>query len=88
MTGFSKLFSSYPTCSGKDKVKIANGSLTTISAKGLIVLSTSLSLSLVLRFPEFSHNLLSVNSLTKQMNYTITFIHLIASFRIWTCKQR
>jgi hypothetical protein len=33
MTGMSPLFSSYNPCSGRDKIRIANGSLSPVSSK-------------------------------------------------------
>lgn len=45
MTGLQTLFTSYSTCSGRDQVKIANGSVSSISGKGFVPLSSSISLS-------------------------------------------
>ncbi|XP_058185569.1 receptor-like protein kinase FERONIA [Rhododendron vialii] len=60
MTGRSSFFDSYSTYSGKDKVRVADGSLSgVISGKGSIRCSPTLPLSLVLRVPNFPTNLLS-----------------------------
>ena len=73
MTSCSSLFDTYSTCSGKDKVRVADGSLSTISGKGSIQCSPSLSLSSVLHIPTFDTNLLSVSSLTRSANCSVTF---------------
>lgn len=73
MTGLSNLFSSYITCSGRQQVKIADGSLTSVSGKGSIPVTPSMSLSSVLHVPNLSTNLLSVSSLTKHLNCSVTF---------------
>lgn len=54
-------------------MKLADGTLTTIGGKGNIQLSASLTLSSVLHVPDLSSNLLSVSSLTKNLNCCITF---------------
>ncbi|XP_058198383.1 uncharacterized protein LOC131313906 [Rhododendron vialii] len=59
MTGCSSVFDSYSTCSGKDKVRIADGSFSAISGKGSIRYSPSISLSSVLHIPNFATNLMS-----------------------------
>jgi hypothetical protein len=73
MTGCSSFFDSYSPCSGKDKVRVADGSLSSISGKGSINYSPTLSLSSVLHVPSFSTNLLSVSSLTHSLNCSVTF---------------
>src|SRR2546430_13019699 len=59
MTENSKFFTSYSPQSGRDKVKIANGSLSLILGKGFIVNLCGLNLSDVLHVPDFPHSLLS-----------------------------
>lgn len=71
MTGCSSIFDSYLTCSGKDKVRIADGSFSAISGKGSVRFSPSISLSSVLHIPNFATNLLSVNSLTRSANCSV-----------------
>ena len=73
MTGCSSVFDSYFTCSGKDKVRIADGSFSAISGKGSVRYSPSISLSSVLHIPKFATNLLSVSSFTRSANCSITF---------------
>lgn len=73
MTCFSHLFSSYSTCSGMDKVRVADGLLSSISWKCSIQCFLTMSLSLVLHVPNFSTNLLSVSSITKALNCSVTF---------------
>jgi transposase InsO family protein len=68
MTGASHLFSSYKSCSGKDKVRVANGSTSSIIGRGSIWCTKTLSLSPVLHVPNFPVNLLSVSSITKSLN--------------------
>jgi hypothetical protein len=45
MTGGSNLFTSYMPCSGKDKVRVADGSMAPIMGRGSIYCTKSLSLS-------------------------------------------
>ncbi|KAJ7950679.1 Retrovirus-related Pol polyprotein from transposon TNT 1-94 [Quillaja saponaria] len=68
MTGTSRNFSTYFPCSGKDKVRVADGSLSTISGKGSIQCTPTLPLSSVLHIPKFSMNLLSISSITRDLN--------------------
>ena len=68
MTGASNLFTSYIPCSGKDKVRVADGSMVPIIGRGSIRCTKTLSLSPVLHVPNFSINLLSVSSIIKSLN--------------------
>jgi hypothetical protein len=68
MTGASDLFISYTPCSGKDKVRVADGSMVPIAGRGSIQCTKSLSLSHVLHVPKLPVNLLSVSSLNKSRN--------------------
>jgi len=68
MTGVSNLFTSYIPCSGKDKVRVADGSMVPITGRGSIRCTKTLSLSPVLHVPDFPINLLSVSSITKSLN--------------------
>jgi hypothetical protein len=56
MTGIFSLFSSYNLCSSREKVRIANGSLSSVSGKGSISITPSMSLSSVLHIPDFAAN--------------------------------
>ncbi len=71
MTGFSNKFISYSPCSGKEKVCIADGSLSNVSGTGSVKCTPTISLSYVLHVPSFPINLLSVSSITKALNYKI-----------------
>lgn len=73
MIGTSSLFSSYSICYGKDKVRIADGSYSSIAGKRNISVTLSLPLTSVLHVPKFTLNLLSVSHLTKSLNYSISF---------------
>ncbi|CAL5357812.1 unnamed protein product [Camellia sinensis] len=73
MTGTSSFFHSYSPSSGRDKVRVADGTLSSISGKGSVRCTSLLSLSSVLRVPNFSTNLLSVSSLTTALNCSVTF---------------
>lgn len=74
MTGSYNLFSSYSTCAGNLKVKIADGSLSPVAGKGSIQLSDSIILKAVLHVPNLSCNLLSISQLTKTSNCTAKFL--------------
>ena len=73
MTSISTSFSTYVPCSGRDKVRTADGNPSPISGKGVIHASNSLSLSSVLHFPNFSTNLLSISRITRDLNCCVTF---------------
>lgn len=73
MTGTPSLFSTYTLCSGQDKVTIADGTLATVAGKRNIPLTDHLTLSSALHVPKLSLNLLSVSSLTKSLNCSVTF---------------
>lgn len=60
MTDVSFLFSSYNLYSSREKVRIANGSLSLVFGKGSIFVSPSMSLSFVLHIPNFAANLLFI----------------------------
>lgn len=68
MTGSPKEFSSYVPRSGKDRVRIADGSYVPIMGSGTISCTPSLPLTPVLHVPNFPVNLLSVSSITKSLN--------------------
>ena len=73
MTGSSKLFSLYNPCAGNQKIKIADGSFSTIAGKGSIVISSSLTLHNVFHVPKLSCNLLSISKLTQDQKYNANF---------------
>ena len=68
MTGTPNLFTSYIPCSGKDKVRVADGSTVPITGRGSVRCTKTLSLSPVLHVPNFPVNLLSLSSITKSLN--------------------
>ncbi|KAK8938972.1 hypothetical protein KSP39_PZI010912 [Platanthera zijinensis] len=72
MTGSSSGFVSYLPLSGRDKVSIADGSLSPIAGKGSIPCS-SLTLSSVIHVQNFTRNLLSNSHITNSMNCSVTF---------------
>ena len=72
MTGLSTSFSTYTPCSGRDKVRTADGSLSSISGKDVINVSP-LSLSSVLHVLNFLTNLLSISRITHDLNHSVTF---------------
>ena len=53
MTGQSKSFVSYLPCSGQDKVRIADGSFSTVSGKRTVNCTPTITLSSVLHVPSF-----------------------------------
>ena len=73
MSGSSDLFSAYTPSSGQDKVRIADGTISSVSGKGLIHAIASLLLSSVLHIPNFSINLLSLSGITWDLNCSVTF---------------
>src|SRR5204863_2252854 len=73
MTGKSTVFSSYSLQLGRDKVRIADGSLSPIIGKGVIVDLYVLHLDDVLHVPNFPHSLLSISAITNSLECTVTF---------------
>ncbi|KAL5857492.1 hypothetical protein ACOSQ3_004950 [Xanthoceras sorbifolium] len=73
MTSTSSLFHSYTPCAGNKKVKIADGSLSSIAGKGSIKISNKIELKSVIHVPNLSCNLLSVSKLSQDSNCLIIF---------------
>lgn len=73
MTSLHNLFHSYYPCSGQEKIRIADGSYSSIAGKGLVNLSKTISLKNVLHVPKLTCNLLSVSKLSKDSNCRVTF---------------
>ena len=74
MTGSYQLFSTYSPCAGNVKVKIADGSLSSMLGKENVQLSNSVILESVLYVPNLSCNLLSISQLTKDLNCCAKFL--------------
>lgn len=73
MTGMSSLFTSYKTCSGRENVRIADGSISSVDGQGNIPATPSLQLSSVLHVPNFTLNLLPISHITKSFNCCVLF---------------
>ena len=73
MTRSSQFFSSYTPCPSNYKVRIADGSLSTVAGKGTVKLLDCLYLFSVLHVPNLKCNLLSVSKLTKDTNCVAKF---------------
>lgn len=70
ITGMSSLFFSYRVSSGRDKVRIVDGSLSSLVGTGYIPL-TSLPLFFVFHVPNFQLNLVFVSHITKVLNCSV-----------------
>lgn len=81
MTSARNKFLTYFSCPGNDKVRIADRFLSPIVGKGSINYTSSIHLPLALHIPQFSHNLLSVITLTRDLNCKIEFFLLIVLYR-------
>ena len=68
------LFSTYSPCVGNLKVKIAEGTLSSVAGKGSIRIFESITLNPVLHVPNLSYNLLFISQLTKQSNCLAKFL--------------
>ena len=75
VTGMSSLFFTYHVCSGSNKVRIADGSYSSIAGKGNIIATPFMYLSSIFHVPNFSLNLLSIKRITKSLYYNVTFLH-------------
>ena len=64
MSGCFNIFFAYKPSSGQGKVGVVDGTFSSISGKGTIHATPSVSLSSVLHVPNFSNNLLSINLIT------------------------
>ena len=87
MTSLSHLFNSYIPCAGNEKIRIADGSLSPVTGKGLIKLSDSIDLqySMFLNLPAIFY--LLVNS-TKTLTVVLSFLTSITFFRPKTRGRR
>lgn len=73
MTGDPSLFQSYYPCSENYKVHIANGSLSSVTGIGSIIISQDLILKSVLLVPNLTCNLLSISKLIKDRTCVTKF---------------
>jgi hypothetical protein len=81
MTGFSSLFKTYSPCPGNQKVRIADGSFSSIAGEGKITLSKNIDLKNVLHVPKLSCNLLSVSKICKDSNCNVKFFNTHCIFQ-------
>ena len=81
MTSLSHLFHSYNPCAGHEKVRLADGSFSSIAGKGSIYLSPTVCLKSVLHVPKLACNLLSVSKLSKDSNCAVTFFDSYCVFQ-------
>ena len=73
LTGQLNLFSSYIPYIGLDKVKIADGTFSSISEKGLVHITPFLFSFSILHVSNFAANLLSISHITHDVNYSLIF---------------
>jgi hypothetical protein len=66
-------FTSYQPCPSSKKIIVVDGSLTTIAGQGTIPLNPVFTLKRVLHVPNLIANLLSIQKLIKDINYSVTF---------------
>jgi hypothetical protein len=81
MIEMSPLLSSYNPCSGRDKVRIANGSLSPVSGKGSVSVAPSMTLASVLHVPNLAVNLLSIARITIELNCRVIFYSYYCFFQ-------
>ena len=81
MTYSSQCFSSYNPCSRDKQIKIVDGTLAIVAGQGKFSLTSALTLKCVLHVPKLSANLLVIHQITKYLNCTISFFHLIVLSR-------
>ena len=80
MTKESNFFLSHRPCSGKQKVQVADKTLTRVSGKGNVSLSLKSTLTYVLHVPKMFYNLLSINKLKKTCNCFSNFFPKLLCF--------
>ena len=82
MIGCAQLFSSYSTpCSGRQKVRIVDRSLSSMVRKRFMPISKSFVLKFVLHMPNLSCNLFSASKFTKDNNYVVKFFSNHCDFK-------
>ena len=81
MTNLSHLFISYTPYSRNKKVRIADGSLSSIIGQGSIRLSDKIVLQFVLHVPKLSCNLLSISRLSNNSNCRVVFCASLCEFQ-------
>lgn len=74
MTNNSSLFNIYSPYSNIYKVRITDGSLSTVIGKGSVMVTTNLTINFVLFFVNLFYYLLSINKLTRDLNCTTKFL--------------
>lgn len=75
MTSHGNLFSSYIPSPGKVKIKIADGTFSTIAGTGVIHVAPNITLNSVLHVPKLACNLLSDSKIAKDLGCLIQFSH-------------
>lgn len=80
MTSSHFLFSNYTPCAGNKKIKVADGSFSTIAGKGTVKISSSLVLHDILHVPNLACNLISVNKLSQSSNCHVIFDSFMCKF--------
>ena len=73
MTGDISVLHDCSPCHENYKVRIADGSLSTVTGIGRVIISETLTLNQVLLVPKFSCNLLSISKLTRDLNCVAKF---------------
>ena len=81
MIGCAKLFSSYTPSPGNVKVKIADGSLSTVAGTGSIEIYPNIVLNSVLHVLKLSYNLISISKLTRDQNCIAIFSQYLCDFQ-------
>lgn len=73
MTGIL-IFSSYKICSGWDEVQIANGSVSSIGTKEMVLATSNILLLSILLIPKFTLNFLSTSHIIRTVNCSVRFL--------------
>lgn len=81
MTSTSQFFHSYYPCPGNKKVRIADGSFSSIAGIGSIQISDKIELKSVLHVPKLACNLLSVSKLSRDSNCRAIFFDSHCEFQ-------
>ncbi|KAG6669958.1 hypothetical protein CIPAW_01G278500 [Carya illinoinensis] len=81
MTSTSQFFQSYYPCPGNKKVKIADGSFSSIAGTGSVQISEKIDLKYVLHVPKLACNLLSVSKLLEDSNFRVIFFDSHCEFQ-------
>ena len=83
MMGSHDPFINYTLCPRTFKIRIADGSLSSVAGKGTMSISPNITLHSVLHVPSLSCNLVSISKLTRELQCVAKFFPSYCEFQDW-----